>query len=70
MDLKGKKVLVVGLARTGVAAVRFLTKRGARVKVSDAKTAAELAPFLGRRRGLPWNGSWAGTPLPFLRTRT
>ena len=52
MDLKGKKVLVVGLARTGAAAVQFLSKRGAKVKVSDAKTAAELAPFLGPLQGL------------------
>jgi len=52
MDLKDKKVLVVGLARTGAAAVQFLSKRGAKVKVSDAKTAAELAPFLGPLKGL------------------
>jgi UDP-N-acetylmuramoylalanine--D-glutamate ligase len=52
MDLKGKKVLVVGLARTGAAAAQFLSKRGAKVKVSDAKTAAELAPFLGPLQGL------------------
>ena len=52
MDLKGKKVLVVGLARTGLAAVQFLSKRGAKVKVSDAKTAGELAPFLGPLSGL------------------
>ena len=50
--MKSKKVLVVGLARTGAAAVQFLSKRGAKVKVSDAKTAAELAPFLGPLKGL------------------
>ena len=42
MELKGKKVLVVGLARTGMAAVRFLAGRGARVKVSEAKPAKDL----------------------------
>jgi UDP-N-acetylmuramoylalanine--D-glutamate ligase len=46
MELKGKTVLVVGLARTGSATVQFLAKRGAKVKASDAKTSAELAPFL------------------------
>ena len=46
MELKGKTVLVVGLARTGAATVQFLAKRGAKVKASDAKTSAELAPFL------------------------
>jgi UDP-N-acetylmuramoylalanine--D-glutamate ligase len=35
MELKGKKILVVGLARTGVALCQFLTARGARVTVTD-----------------------------------
>jgi UDP-N-acetylmuramoylalanine--D-glutamate ligase len=53
MELKGKKVLVVGLARTGAATVQFLAKRGAKVKASDAKTASELAPFLETLRNFP-----------------
>src|SRR5207253_333861 len=32
-----KRVLVVGLARTGVAAARFCADRGARVTVTDAR---------------------------------
>jgi len=56
MELRGKKVLVVGLARTGAAVVQFLAKRGVKIKASDAKTAAELTPFLGALRGLP--GEW------------
>ncbi|MEO6029252.1 MAG: UDP-N-acetylmuramoyl-L-alanine--D-glutamate ligase [Candidatus Binatia bacterium] len=35
-------VLVIGLARTGIAAVRFLAERGARVRAVDRRTAAEL----------------------------
>jgi UDP-N-acetylmuramoylalanine--D-glutamate ligase len=35
MDLKGKKILVVGLARSGLAAARFLRSRGALVTVTD-----------------------------------
>ena len=35
-------VLVVGLARTGVAAVRFLAGAGARVRAADRRSAAEL----------------------------
>ncbi|MBP1717727.1 MAG: murD [Deltaproteobacteria bacterium] len=66
MDLKGKKVLVVGLARTGVATVQFLAKRGARVKASDAKTAAELAPFLGPVQGLPLEWELGGHTVPFF----
>ncbi|MCX7816370.1 MAG: UDP-N-acetylmuramoyl-L-alanine--D-glutamate ligase [Syntrophales bacterium] len=37
MDFKGKRVLVVGLARTGIAVARFLLKRGAYVFVTDIK---------------------------------
>ena len=42
MDLKGKKVLVVGLGKTGEAVCRFLIPRGAQVKVSEKKTPEEL----------------------------
>ena len=34
MDLSGKKVLVVGLARSGMAAIRVLKKLGAEVTLS------------------------------------
>ncbi len=43
MDLKNKRVLVVGLGRSGIAAARFLRGRGARVTVSDARSAQALA---------------------------
>jgi UDP-N-acetylmuramoylalanine--D-glutamate ligase len=42
MDLKGKRVLVVGLGRSGVASALFLKSRGARVTVSDAKSEDQL----------------------------
>jgi UDP-N-acetylmuramoylalanine--D-glutamate ligase len=35
MELAGKNILVVGLARTGVACARFLAQAGARVTVTD-----------------------------------
>ena len=43
MDVEGKKVMVLGLARTGIAAARFLAERGADVTVSDRRTEADLA---------------------------
>ncbi len=46
MELKGKKILVVGLARTGASVVRFLAERGAVVTVTDMKDASALAPFV------------------------
>lgn len=43
MELKGKRVLVVGLGKSGMAAALFLKARGARVTVSDTRSAAALA---------------------------
>ena len=42
MDLKNKRVLVVGLGKSGVASALFLKDRGARVTVSDSKTEDQL----------------------------
>ena len=42
MQVAGKNILVVGLARSGVAAAEFLAARGARVTVNDAKPESEL----------------------------
>jgi len=49
IELKNKRVLVVGLGKSGLAAARFLKERGARVTVSDARPAtliAELSDLL------------------------
>jgi UDP-N-acetylmuramoylalanine--D-glutamate ligase len=43
MDLKNKRVLVVGLGKSGLAAAMFLRRNGARVTVSDARSAVALA---------------------------
>ncbi|HKF19930.1 MAG TPA: UDP-N-acetylmuramoyl-L-alanine--D-glutamate ligase [Candidatus Angelobacter sp.] len=42
MELKNKRVLVVGLGRSGVASAFFLQDHGARVTVSDEKSEAQL----------------------------
>jgi UDP-N-acetylmuramoylalanine--D-glutamate ligase len=42
MDVKGKRVLVVGLGKSGVASAQFLAARGARVTVSDTRSRDEL----------------------------
>jgi UDP-N-acetylmuramoylalanine--D-glutamate ligase len=42
MELKDKRVLVVGLGKSGVASALFMKARGARVTVSDAKSGDEL----------------------------
>lgn len=52
MELRGKNILVVGLARTGVAVARFLAEQGARVTVTDMKDEAALAPWRDKLAGL------------------
>ena len=43
MELKNKRVLVVGLGKSGLAAARFLKAHGAKVTVSDARPATLIA---------------------------
>jgi UDP-N-acetylmuramoylalanine--D-glutamate ligase len=42
MELNGKRALIVGLGRSGVASALFMKKQGARVTVSDTKSGDEL----------------------------
>lgn len=49
--LRGRKVTVVGLARSGVAAARLCAREGARVTVTDRRPAAELAGALAALDG-------------------
>ena len=46
MNWNGKKVLVVGMARSGVAAAKLLHKAGATVVINDNKTAEQLGDAL------------------------
>ncbi len=43
MELKGKKILVVGLGKSGLAAALFLRRRGAQVTVSDQRSEQALS---------------------------
>lgn len=52
MDVKDKNIVVVGLARTGVAVARFMAERGARVTITDMKDEAALGPYLEKLEGL------------------
>jgi UDP-N-acetylmuramoylalanine--D-glutamate ligase len=45
-DLQGRRVLVVGLGRSGVAAARLCAARGARVTVTDSRGAGDLGAAL------------------------
>ncbi len=52
MNWEGKKVLVVGMARSGIAAARLLCAHGAEVTVNDSKKEEELAEQLAPLEGL------------------
>jgi len=46
MDFKGKKILVVGIARSGVAAIKVLARRGAIITATDRKNREQLGDIL------------------------
>jgi UDP-N-acetylmuramoylalanine--D-glutamate ligase len=51
MELKNKRVLVVGLARTGVATALFCAARGAIVTATESRTEAEIGESVAQLRG-------------------
>ena len=51
-ELQGRKVTVVGLAKSGVAAARLCAREGARVTVTDRRGAGDLAGPLAALDGL------------------
>lgn len=48
MELRGKRVLAVGLARTGVATALFCAARGARVTATDSRTENEIGEAIAK----------------------
>ena len=51
-DLKGKKIAIIGLGKTGISLAKFLVKHSAEVLISDHKSEAELSSSLERIQGL------------------
>ena len=66
MDLSGKNVMVLGLARTGLTTARFLAHQGAVVLVSDLRPAADLQAELNALAGLPIQYHLGGLDLNWL----
>jgi UDP-N-acetylmuramoylalanine--D-glutamate ligase len=52
MELKGKKVMVLGLARTGIESARFLAAKGVDVLVSDCRPEPDLSEEVEALSGL------------------
>jgi len=65
-DLTGKSVVVLGLARQGMALARFLAEQGASVTVSDVKTADQLAEAIKSLDGAPIQYALGGHPFELL----
>ena len=52
-EIRGKKIAIIGLGKTGIALSRFLLSYGAEVLISDHKSEAELSSNLEAVRNLP-----------------
>ncbi|MGD0175180.1 MAG: Mur ligase family protein, partial [Anaerolineales bacterium] len=65
-ELAGKKVAVLGLARQGVALVRYLSGKGARVTVSDIKPTEALQVEIRELGGMQIDYRLGGHPLEIL----
>ena len=69
MEVAGRKVLVIGAARSGIASARFLAQRGATVALNDRKPLAEWsdAALALKTEGV---GQIAGDPPSWLLDQT
>ncbi len=69
MEVGGRKVLVIGAARSGIASARFLVQRGATVALNDRKPLAEWsqAALALKTEGI---GQVAGDPPAWLLDQT
>jgi len=66
MDLTGKRVVILGLARQGTALARYLVQAGAEVTVSDLRDEAALSECLEELAGLPIRYVLGEHPLSLL----
>jgi len=66
MDLTGKRVVILGLARQGTALARYLVQAGAEVTVSDLRDEAALSNHLGELAELPIRYVLGEHPLSLL----
>jgi len=62
-DFRDKKVLVVGLAKTGLATAEFLLSKGARVTVTDHLSASELGSTADSAKSLGCSLALGGHPV-------
>lgn len=66
MKLEGKRALVIGLGKSGLAAVRFLVARGAIVAAADLRVRADLIAAVEALAKLPVSLHFGGHPDSLL----
>ena len=49
MEIAGRKALVIGAARSGIASARFLAQRGATVALNDRKPLSKWKPEISQK---------------------
>ncbi len=52
-DFEGKRIVILGLARQGLALARYFVRNGATVVISDAAAADRLQPEIDMLKDLP-----------------
>ncbi len=70
MNWPDLKVLVIGLAREGLAAAQFLAQRGVQVTVTDTKPAERLREEVALLQGLDIGFALGGHPDSLLNSKT
>jgi len=60
VDLAGKKILVVGLARTGIATAQFLHAKGSLVTTTEVKPREEMKEAAQELKGMDISTEWNG----------
>lgn len=65
-DFRGRRVVVLGLARQGIALARYLCSQGAEVTISDLADEAQLQTELAEIAGLPVELALGGHPHSLL----
>jgi UDP-N-acetylmuramoylalanine--D-glutamate ligase len=60
MDLHGKKVLVVGMARTGIATAKFLKAKGSLVTTTEVRPEEEMKEAVQELKGMDLSTEWGG----------
>ena len=60
MDLNGKRVLVVGMARTGIATAKFLKAKGSLVTTTEVKPKEEMEEAVQKLKGMEISAEWGG----------